>query len=199
MSNTDNNSNNITLHAGSNIRGTIMRNHSSDPHFVVKDVYITNEDGDLMNAVDEFIPSVAADHTIIQIPAPRVTSHPSAVWIMKLSGSGGDEALADAGNRGKFLAQNSVISRLDISLSIPAMNFNGVYDVCVVMCSPEHATLGERLAERLGERRYDVVAHGTIRFDRLFGQWTFTWENLTDNTVTDANADTFNSASYPAP
>ena len=190
MSNTNTNvDNNITLHASSNIRGTIMRNHSSDPHFVVKDVYITNEDGDLMHAGDEDMGGY--DHTIIQIPAPIVTSHPSAVWIMKLSGSGGDEALADAGNRGKFLAQNSVISRLDISLSIPAMNFNGVYDVCVVMCSPEHATHGDR--------RYDVVAHGTIRFDRLFGQWTFTWENLTDNTVTDANADTFNSASYPAP
>ena len=184
MSNTDNNNNNnITLHASSNIRGTIMRNHSSDPHFVVKDVYITNEDGNLMDAVDEFMGGY--DHTIIQIPAPTVTWQPSAVWIMKLSANAA--ALADAVSRRTFLAQNSVISRLDISLSIPAMNFDGVYDVCVVMCSPEHATLGER--------RYDVVAHVTIRFDRLFGQWTFTWENLTDNTVT--ATEQFDSGSHP--
>ena len=189
MSNTNTNAdNNITLYASSNIRGTIMRSHV-DPHFVVKDVYITNEDGQLMIANDEVFSNY--DHTLIQIPAPTVTSSspgPSTVvWIMKLSGD--DEAAADAVSRSTFLAQNRVISRLDISLSIPAMIFDGVYDVCVVMCSPEHATRDDR--------RYDVIAHGTIRFDHLFGQWTFTWENLTDNTITEA--DTFNSASYPAP
>ena len=178
--------NNITLYASSNIRGTIMRSHV-DPHFVVKDVYITSEDGNLMIANDEVMGGY--DHTIIQIPAPTVTSSSpglsTAVWIMKLSGV--DEALADAVSRRTFLAQNRVISRLDISLSIPAMNFDGVYDVCVVMCSPEHATRADR--------RYDVIAHGTIRFNHLFGQWTFTWENLTADTITET--DTFNSASHP--
>lgn len=189
MSNTNTNAdNNITLYASSNIRGTIMRNHSLDPHFVVKDVYITNEDGQLMIANDEVFGNY--DHTVIQIhaqntPQATTTSNSSppvpALWIMKLS-----DTTDNAVSRSTFLAQNKVISKLDISLSIPAMNFDGVYDVCVVMCSPEHATRADR--------RYDVIAHGTIRFDRLFGQWTFTWENLTDNTITET--DTFNSASY---
>ena len=59
------------------------------------------------------------------------------------------------------------------------MNFNGAYDVCVVMCRPEHA--------HRRDDRYNVTAHGTINFDRLFGEWIFTWQNLTNNAVTHAD------------
>ena len=201
MSNTDTD-NNITLYAPANIRGTIMRTHSSDPRFVVKDVYITNMSGELMPARDEIIPP-NYNHTMIQIVPPGTSANSSqsqpVLWIMKLSATYEPQPTfgeLHAVSRGTFLDESKrdgrIISRLNISLSIPAMNFNGAYDVCVVMCRPEHATRADD--------RYNVTAHGTINFDQLFGEWTFTWQNLTNNnntvTVTDANTNTFNSASH---
>lgn len=174
MSNTDNN-NNITLYANSNIRGTIMRNHSSDPRFVVKDVYITRTNSSQQMTAKEEV-SDGYNHTIIQIPDLSSPPANTAVWIMKLSdGEKDTSGNVHAVSRGTFLAQNNIISRLDISLYIPDMNFEGVYDVVVVMCRPEHAAVTNT--------RYIVTARGTIRLEP-FGQWTFTWENLTADTIT---------------